>query len=269
MIRKAPFFTAAVVAISLPANAHANAWEKNFRAIAPNDALISWSGEPETVPSTGDLDADLEAMWRKGFALVGYSSFKSDNSKTSDAVRFGKKIGARFVILQTQLASSRTAAIPWTTPTTSTTNSSGTATVYSNRGSATGTYSGTSTTYGSQTTIIPFTINTFDKAALYFKEFPRSGSGISPRELNNEEISTLETRRGFVVLYVRDGSPAYNADILRGDIVTHLNDKPFEISDWSSALVGENPLKLTIVRNGQMRTILMTIPPDWRPAPSK
>ena len=172
-------------------------------------------------------------------------------------------------MLQTQLASSRTAAIPWSTPTTSTTNSSGTATVYSNRGSATGTYSGTSTTYGSQTTFIPFTLNTFDKVAVYFKELPRRGSGISPRELNNEEMSALETRKGFVVRYVRDGSPAYHADILSGDIVTHLNDKPFEVSEWSSALAGKNPLKLTIVRKGQLRTISMMIPPDWRPASSK
>jgi hypothetical protein len=92
MMRLILAITAAASTIGLSATAHANAWEKNFRAIPTNDAVISWSGEPETVPSTGDLDADLEAMWRKGFALIGYSSFKSDNSKTNDAVRFGKKL---------------------------------------------------------------------------------------------------------------------------------------------------------------------------------
>lgn len=245
--------------------AHANAWEKNYRQLPIAPLGTPWTGEPERISPTGDADADMEAMWRKGFAAIGFTSFKSNNSKTTDAIRLGKKLKARYVMIMTGLVSSRTGAIPWTTPTTQTTFTNGSATVYGNGGTATAQYSGTSTTTGSQTTMIPFTINTYDKIAVYYQEMPRTGTGIYPRDLSNDEMRALGTRKGFVVQFVRDGSPAYQADLFPGDIVTHLNGKPFDYSDLVPALAGDAPLKLSVMRNGQMKQIEMIVPPEWRP----
>ncbi len=136
-------------------------------------------------------------------------------------------------------------------------------------GTATGQYSGTSTTTGTQTTMIPYTVNTFDKYAIYFQEMPRVGTGIFARDLNNDEIGALETRKGFVVRFVRDGSPAYHADILPGDIITHINGKPFDVADWLPALIGEAPIRLGVMRRSQLRSVTMIIPAEWRPTRPK
>lgn len=256
---------AAVLGLFLTQAAHANDWEKFYTSFGPTDGLIPASASPEIVPSTGNIDQDLETMWRRGYAAIGYTSFTTSNDKTKDASRFAKKLNARYLIVATDLESSRTASIPLTTPTTTTSQTRGTASAYGNGGYANGTYSGTTTTYGSQTSYIPITINRFSKMAVYFMELPRYGAGILPRELNAQEITAIESRRAFVVRFVRDGSPAYIADLLPGDIVTHVNGQPADQEAWQAAIRGEQPLSVHVVRNGKPRDLTLTIPPDWRP----
>lgn len=166
---------------------HANAWEDNFQRWVAPETYIAASKDPEIVPSAGGAEQDLERMWRQGYVAVGYSSFNSKNSKTRDAERFAKEIGARYLIVGTALKSSRSGAIPIQSPTSTTTFTHGNAQVNGTGGYASGTFNGTSTTYGSQTTMLPFTINTFSKFAVYFAEVPRKGCGAIP--------STGEQRR--------------------------------------------------------------------------
>src|SRR5207248_10480767 len=101
---------------------------------------------------------------------------------------------------------SYTTSMPLTLPTTTTSTSNGNVSVSGSGGYANGTYSGTTTTYGSRTTYFPMTVNRFSKVGLYFAEAPRTGSGILPRELNQDEIAKYETQRAFVIRYIRDGS---------------------------------------------------------------
>ncbi|GAY19714.1 hypothetical protein SFOMI_0234 [Sphingobium fuliginis] len=204
-------------------------------------------------------------MWRKGFAAIGVSAFNSPNSKTADAIKFGKKLKARYVMLGTKLTSSNTTAVPFTMPTSNTTVTNGTASVNSGGRFATGTYSGTSTTYGSQTSYIPITVNRFDKMAVYFAEVPKTGIGVMTRDLTPEEVAALETRRAIAIRFVRDNSPAYLADILPGDIITQLDGQPFDGEKWKVAAVPGATLRVQIVRGGQRRLMNIPIAADWHP----
>ena len=253
-----------LLTFALPAQA--NDWEKFYTPLGTTEQLIPSNVPPETVPSMGDLDRDVDAMWRRGYTLIGYSYFNTGNSKTQDASRFAAKLKARYLIVGTQLISSHTSSIPFTSPTTNTTYNNGTVNAYGSGGSAHGTYSGTSTTTGSQTTYIPITVNRFNKLAAYFMEVPKYGAGIIPRELTPEETQLVETRRAFAVRFVRDRSPAYNADLLPGDIIMTVNDQPADEANWQVAIRSGIPLKLKLIRHGQIKSLELTIPEDWRPS---
>jgi hypothetical protein len=246
------------------ASASANDWEKFYRPAVDPSLVIPSTVEAEQVPFTGNIEQDSDAMWRRGFIAIGYSYFNSANSKTKDALRLAKKLKARFVAIATELTSSETRSVPITTPTTSTTFSSGRANVTGSRGSATGNYSGTSTTTGTQTTYFPMTVNRFDKLAIYYAEVPKNGLGALTRELNAQEVAQFETRRGFVVRSVRDGSPAYNADVLPGDIVLKINGLPADSAAWEAAMQTNQSIKIDLHRKGSMRQIEVTVPADWR-----
>lgn len=255
----------AIAALAVTPQAHANDWEKFYTPLADESQFIPATIAPESVPSSGNADQDVEAMWRRGYGLIGYSSFNSPNSKTADAVRFGKKLKARYVMIGTKLSSSSTASIPMTVPHTTTSVTNGNASVYgSNGGYASGTYSGRTTTYGSQTTYIPIMLNRFDKLAVYFGEVPRSGLGVYSRELTAQEIGTLETRRALAVRFVRDGSPAYVSDVLPGDIITQVEGKPFDRAVLGPALAKGEPFPIKIFRNGSYRDLMITVPDDWK-----
>lgn len=255
-------FAAALVALSTPAAA--NDWEKFYTPLPGFAPLIPYQEKPEVVPSAGDFDQDLDSMWRRGFAPIGYTSFNTGNDKTKDAERFARKLKARYLMIQTKLTDSRTSSMPITTPTTSTTYSHGTASASGSGGYATGNYSGTSTTYGSQTTYIPITVSRFDKIAIYFGEAPKRAMGILYRELTPEEVSRLETRRALVIKSVRDGSPAYHADLLPGDIITHVNGLPSDVETYRSEAAHKAEVTVKFIRNGTARTMLVHIPAEWR-----
>lgn len=248
----------------LPTRVHANDWEKFYRPLGPTDTLIPSTSDPIVLPFDGNLEATLEFMWRKGFVAIGYTSFETGNSKTKDAVKFGKKIKARYIIISTNLTSTRTTSIPITTPTSTTSVSSGTVTAYGNGRQVTGNYSGSTTTYGNSTTYFPITLNRYKKEAIYFMEVPKSGTGIYTRELNAQEIKLVETRRAIAVRWVRDESPAYYADIIPGDIIIGVNDQPYSETTWKAAISSGNPIKVEIFRNGRVKLVSLVIPPDWR-----
>jgi hypothetical protein len=207
----------------------------------------------------------MRQLWRKGYALIGYSAFNSPNSKTKDAMRLGEKLKARYVMLGTSLTSSQMMNVPITTPTTTTSYSNGNASAYGSGGYAHGTYSGTTTTYGSQTTYVPIVQNRFDKFAAYFGPLAKQGMGVLFRAPTPEEIARLETRHALIVQAVRDESPADVANILEGDTLITFNGQGATMASLSEAVRSGAPIAVHLLRNGQARDLMMTIPEDWRP----
>lgn len=244
--------------------AHASDWEKFYTAATGVRGAIDATTDPEQLPSQGSVDADMNAMWRKGFAAIGITYFNASNSKTKDGLKLAKKLKARYMVVSVQYTGTNTASIPITIPTTNTTYSSGTASAYGSGGYASGNYSGTSTTYGSATTNVPFNVNRYDKLGIFFKEMPKRGIGIMFRELTPEEVARLETRRAIVVGYIRDNSPAFMADMLPGDIITSVNGEPADEETWRRAMIGTAVAKISFVRKGATRELTIPIPPEWR-----
>lgn len=182
----------------------------------------------ERIGST-ETSALIDRYARKGFAFIGHSSFNSGREEPIDAaVALAKDIHADLVVIvDPRYTGSQTTAIPITTPTTTTSFSTGSATAYGPKGTINAFGSGTTTTVGSVTNMIPLTIHRMDYSAAYFVKM-KVRIGAVFRDLNDEERQKLQTNKGAVIRLVIDDSPAFRADLLAGDIITSINGKKVE-----------------------------------------
>jgi hypothetical protein len=195
------------------------------------------------------------AYARRGYQLIGVSSFNSGMRETDKAaIDQATKVGADLVlILNPQYTSTIQSAVPVTTPTTSTSYTTGSATAYS-YGSAPVTAYGnaTTTTYGTQTTYVPITTNRYDYTAVYFVK-TKARLGAYVRNLSDSERQSLGTNQGVVVTLISDGTPAFNADVLAGDILMAINGERVSNQEAYGALLDRfagQTVELTLVRQG-------------------
>lgn len=248
--------TLACLLIVIPTSSHANDWEKFYQSTPPGSTPILPSDQPPQIVGLPAEPRELvDAMWRRGFAPLGVSSFNSPNASTKDAIRFATKLHAAYVGMSTLVASSQTISLPMTTPTTSTSYTNGNGSAIGSGGSATSTYSGTTTTFGSKTTYLPMTVSRFDKLALYFGPLAKQGIGLLFRSPTPDEVSHFESRHLLVVRAIRDGSPGDAANILEGDTVLTINGDGATMENLHRAVGASKPIALHLIRNGQPRDV--------------
>lgn len=180
-----------------------------------------------TVARASTFDGLADAYTRRGYGPIGASSFSSGNNERDEsAVKQAKQVGADLVVIvDPKFSESRTANVAMTTPTTSTSYTNGSATAFGPLGSATAFGSATTTTYGSETTYVPRTVNRYNYGAMYFVK-RHYILGVVGRDLSHDERRRLQTNRGLAVTIVVDGTPAYLNDILPGDVLISVNDVP-------------------------------------------
>jgi serine protease Do len=185
------------------------------------------TGQPivERSASPGpDASALFDAYTKRGYSYIGGASFNSASQDSEEsAVEQGRKVGADLVVIfNPRYTGSTTTAMPLTVPTTTTSHSSGSATAYGPGGTVTAYGTGTTTTYGTSTTLIPITVHRSDYGAAYFVK-RKWAFGVRARDLNDAERQELQTNKGAFILVVVDNTPAYAADLLRGDIILAVN----------------------------------------------
>lgn len=235
---------------------------------APPDVVaksrIAPAPKTPSLEHAGGVPADIIAAYgRRGYALIGYSSFSSGHRESDGAaVAQGAEVGADLVVvLDPKYAGSVSATIPITTPTSTTSYTAGSATAYGAGGPVTAYGNATTTTYGTQTNYIPMTIHRFDYGALYlYKRHWRFGANY--RDLNDDERRGLQSNKGVVVVMLVDGSPAYRSDVLVGDIILAVDGQHvYGHQDFGELLEQKSgrTIALTISRDGQTITKTVTL----------
>jgi hypothetical protein len=213
------------------------------------------TGQPIVERSRPDsADRVLDAYSKRGYIMIGNSMFNSGRPESEEsAVQQGVAVGADLVlILNPTYTGSVTSSLPITTPTTTTSYTNATAKAYGRGGPVTAYGSGTTTTYGTQTTYIPMTVNRSDYGAVYFVK-QRFGLGAFFRDLDDSERQRMQTNRGAVARLVADNTPAFTADILVGDVFVAIDEQPILNAESLSRLLVERrgkTVKLSTVRNG-------------------
>jgi len=130
-------------------------------AIVPTDKPLLFRGN--------DPDVDYFRMLEDGFNLIGYSNFNgADNVNVSSALKQATKINASVVLVYSKYTNTVSGLVPLTLPDTQTS----TTTLYGNvmgpGGFATYSGSASSTTYGTRTMYMPFSVNRYDYFASYW-----------------------------------------------------------------------------------------------------
>jgi len=231
-----------------------------------NPAAIITSEEPKLFRGT-KLEEDNQKMMEDGYQLLGYSSFNSGNVNAKQATAYGKEIHASVVLFYTQYTNTLSGAMPLTLPDTQTTvvrgmgaaqhsgniyGSSGRSAMYS--GSTVYSGSATATTYGSRTTYIPYNINRYDYLASYWIKMKPPVLGVFFNDLTPEIRKQIGSNKGVIVEVVVKGSPAFSADLLKGDIIKKVNDTEVLdtkfLMDFLPAHAGEK-VSFYIIRDGK------------------
>jgi PDZ domain len=182
----------------------------------------------------GDSMTILDAYAKRGYIMIGNSMFKTGHPESEDsAVRQARDVGADLVlILNPRYAGTVTYNIPITTLTRAPKDSS--------------------QALDDITSYAPATIALSDYGAVYFVK-QRFELGVFSRDLNDAE-QELQTNQGAVVRLVVDGSPAFNADLQIGDVVTAVDGVAIANAQAFNELLrerGGKQVALSIVRRGQ------------------
>lgn len=244
----------------------ANGYEDFYKSVASPEVVAARRASPppeQPIVRRSSGAPNLAAYERQGYVPIGYSSFNSgEDEDEDDAIEQAQEVGADLVVIvNPTYTGSRTSSVPIVTPTTQTSYTSGSATAYGSGGSATAYGNATTTTYGSRTTYIPITVNRYDFGAVYFVKLHFT-LGVSWRPLKPEERQALQTNKGLYVLTVINGSPAFKADILHGDIIESIADTPIGSVDSANSVInkfrGQSvPIKLIRAGNVIVKNVVL------------
>jgi len=205
--------------------------------------------------STNDPTADVRTLGIKGFVVLGSSSFYATENKVNedDARKFGEKIGAHIILVQSKYKDTVSGVTPLILPNTTTSYSTGNASAYGYGNHVTAQGSSVTSTYGTQTTYIPYSSNRSDYLVVYLCKFsPRLG--IVPMELADDERKSINTNSAVKVDYAIEGTTAFLADVFPGDILLRINDQPVAGIDSFISLIDKyqgSDAKFHFVRDGK------------------
>lgn len=234
----------------------ANSYTQFYRGAPDGRTVLNYvaSTEPLQVYSSDNFERDIKSLMRRGYVQIGASSFNSAaNSVTERQLREqAEKVNAAVVLVASRNTGTVSGVVPLTLPNNSTTYTNGNATVYGSGGTANVYGSATTTTYGTNTVMMPYTIQRADFDAAYFVK-RKHHLGVGYGLIDSATRTRLQSNAGALIDVLVDGSPAARADILPGDIVLTIDgervDGPESLNAFVKNKLGQE-IVLGIDRNG-------------------
>jgi uncharacterized protein YcfL len=197
---------------------------------------------------------DMQSMLENGYQIIGYSSFNAGNVDINGALRQAKQAHASIVLLYSQYTDTASGSLPLMFPKTQTTTSSMYGSAYGSGGYASYSGTGYTTTYGTQTIYFPYSVRRYDYLATYWIKLKPPVLGAHTQNLTTELRQAIQSNKGVVVHAVIKGSPAFYADILKGDILKKIADiEIYDVKTLQQALIQHQGQRVSIkiLRNGK------------------
>jgi hypothetical protein len=224
--------------------------------VAGHPLLIASEGEPKALLGRNE-ESETLTMFEDGYNLIGYSSFTAGDVNRDDAISQGTKLNASVVILYRKHIETTTGVIPMTLPDTRTSSTNISGNIYGGSGISSYRGTATTTTYGTQTTMIPYSASRYDYLATYWAKIRVVFFGVHARDMAAEHRQKHRSNNGVLAYAVIKGSPAYKADIINGDILLKIGD--IDVNDaqaYSEAIDRYKGLEVNVVgmNNGNLYT---------------
>lgn len=247
------------------ANPYAKYYQDNLggKTITQIPAYVPHDGQP-AVYNTKNMDEEARTLQEDGYDCIGISSFNAGDVDSDKAFEHGKHVGAAIILIQRQYLGTLSGAAPLTTVNPSKTITSSHQGMVYGSGSY-GNYFGTSTTTipgGLTTQYIPYSVNKYDYLASYWIKTKQPILGINYSPLNDEAKKQIQSNKGVVVRVVIKKTPAFDANLLPGDIITKIGDDYVkgseEFTDILSRYAGQE-VPLEIYRSGMKKLVVVRL----------
>ena len=266
MVSHARTFCAIVALLAL--SACQSAYSQFYKPIPDNDLdLLPFNAEPSIGAGSGDERGDVIKMYEQGYGLIGVASFVGASQPESAAIEQARVVHAAVVLISSKYRNTATGAVPLTLPTSTIAVLNGTVNAFGSGGTASGNYSGSTTTYGTQTTYIPYSVDKYEQAGLFFAALERKKLGVMLDELSDEQRGVAGTNRAMRVTAVRTGSPAFLNDILAGDLLLSIGGRSvYDSASVRAALAAAvgHQTEFRLIRGTAPITKSITVPVgDW------
>lgn len=205
-------------------------------------------------PAQGQERLDMWA--RRGYLAIGIASFNSAQPIPEKfAVDQAKAVKADLVVIRSpEYTGSYASSTAVVKPTISTTE--GSALLMGANGRTNALVKGTGTTVSTTTEYVPTTEHRADYAAVYFVK-RQIIFGAHSADLTDKERQERQSNFGVKAIMLTEDSPAYNADILVGDILEALDGEKIKNANQLGEMVGKRQGKkvdVTLSRDGKTIT---------------
>jgi hypothetical protein len=238
-----------------------NAYRDFYQSFLPSgDDARALPGYDTTVSGvqvfgSADMERDIWDWAAKGYIPVGQASFSGSGNyiTVEDAKVQAKAVGAHVVLMSSKYSHTNSGAVPLYVPNTSTSYTSGSATVTGPYGTATGYGSATTTTQSSTVMMMPYSVAMYEASAVFMVR-RKYMLGLVGEKAPEEFHKKNGSYQGVQVKIVVEGAPAFKSGIMRGDILMSIGPVPmFTEGDISSAVekLGPGPTTIELIRDGK------------------
>lgn len=253
---------AAVVMLTGCANGFQQYYKAHKDADTMTDVARLADGATPVIQRSDDMKRDVGIALSKGYVIIGQSSLNGSVQSDALLITQAKTVRATLVLLSSNFTETRNITTPLFLPNNQTTYSTGRV----NGAFGGANYNTSSTTYG--TTVVPITTQQqrYDQNAVYFvKSTKKFRVGVFFENLTPELRTRYERNTGVRVGIVMEGTPAFAANLLPGDVVTEINGAPVVdtnlfMEQLQVASAKEGTFTLKVLRNGAERLVAVQLP---------
>lgn len=219
----------------------------NGEDITKNQSFVISTEQPKLF-SGSDIEADFQMMLEDGYEAIGYSQFNAGNVTEQQAIDHAKAVHAEIVLFYSKFTNTISGVVPLRIPDTQTSTTTEHGYVYGSGGGLEYSGTATTTTHGTHTTFIPVSYDRYDYFAGFWVKRNTPIFGTVNRELTLEERKIISGNQGIMIEAVIKGSPAFKADLLKGDILKRIGTVEInDLTSYQNALLLSRGKEITVV----------------------
>jgi serine protease Do len=219
---------------------------------APPLVPLTEGASPEVVGSD-DVDRDVRALLAKNYSVIGVSSFNGAFENEKKALEQARRVGATVVLMTSRYTNTLTnSTLPLD-------KSPYPARIVRESTSSYRT--------GMESVPITKTQVRYDQTAVYLaKRQKMLRFGMFLRDPTPELRADLKMDAGALVIVVVEGSSAFNANVLPGDVLVAIDGSSVVNAEQGSDLMRQfgpaaTQAVLSVIRDGKATTLVIAIPP--------